>query len=152
MHIGMADGHPFGLAGLYERWLSPDGEVLDTCAIVTTAAAASLREVHDRMPVIVPPSEYGRWLDSATPHVDDLLGGWTGPLRIYPVSTRVNAVRNDDAQLCAPIDPTQEERGAGAERTASTSERSGVDEAHRDERTSEEGERERDEPVQARLF
>ena len=152
MHIGMADGHPFGLAGLYERWLSPDGEVLDTCAIVTTAASASLRGVHDRMPVIVPASQYGRWLDSATPNVDDLLGGWTGPLRIYPVSTRVNAVRNDDAELCAPIDPTQEERGAVTERSASTSERSGVDDAQRDQRMSEEAEQERDEPVQAKLF
>src|SRR4029078_6101621 len=54
MHIGMADGHPFGLAGLYERWLSPDGEVLDTCAIVTTAASPSPCDVHDRMPVIAP--------------------------------------------------------------------------------------------------
>lgn len=111
MHIGMRDGRPFGLAGLYERWLSPEGEVLDTCTIVTTQACEALREVHDRMPVIVPEAEYGRWLDCANPDdVSDLLAAWSGErLRAYPVSARVNAVRNDDAGVCAPL----EDRVAG---------------------------------------
>lgn len=106
MHIGMPDGRPFGLAGLYERWLSPAGEVLDTCTIVTTSASEALRRVHDRMPVIVPDAAYERWLDPANVDVADLLGAWSGAaLRAYPVSTRVNAVRNDDAQLCDPVEP-----------------------------------------------
>ena len=104
LHVGMPDGRPFGLAGLYERWLSPEGEVLDTCAIVTAAACASLREVHDRMPVIVPDAAYARWLDPSQHEVGDLLVPWQGePLRVYPVSSRVNAVRNDDAQLVEPV-------------------------------------------------
>jgi hypothetical protein len=58
------------------------------------------------MPVIVPDTEYARWLDCSNPDdVADLLGAWSGePLHAYPVSTRVNAVRNDDAGLCEPID------------------------------------------------
>lgn len=105
VHIGMPDGRPFGLAGLYERWLAPDGEVLDTCTIVTTSACESLRNVHDRMPVIVPPAEYERWLDRANADVADVLMPWSGdPLRVYPVSTRVNTVSNDDAALCDPVD------------------------------------------------
>jgi len=105
LHIGMADGRPFGLAGLYERWLSPEGEVLDTCTIVTTSASAALRAMHDRMPVIVPSPHYARWLDPANADVADLVAPWSGEqLRVYPVSTRVNAVRNDDAQLCDPVD------------------------------------------------
>jgi putative SOS response-associated peptidase YedK len=101
MHIGMPDGRPFGLAGLYERWLSPDGEVLDTCTIVTTSACAALRDVHDRMPVIVPAADYARWLDCSNADVGDLLAAWSGEaLEVYPVSTRVNAVRNDDPGLC----------------------------------------------------
>jgi putative SOS response-associated peptidase YedK len=104
MHIGMPDARPFGLAGLYERWLSPEGEVLDTCTILTTAACESLRDVHERMPVIVPPAAYARWLDCSGPDAGDLLAPWPGEgLRVYPVSTRVNAVRNDDAALCEPI-------------------------------------------------
>ena len=107
LHVGMRDGRPFGLAGLYERWLSPDGEVLDTCTIVTTSACESLRQVHERMPVIVPDAKYARWLDCSNPDdVADLLAAWSGePLHAYPVSTRVNAVRNDDAQLCEPVKP-----------------------------------------------
>jgi putative SOS response-associated peptidase YedK len=103
LHIGMPDGRPFGLAGLYERWLSSGGDVLDTCAIVTTAATGSIAGMHDRMPVIVPDAEYARWLDPADADVADLVQGWTDPLRIYPVSARVNAVRNDDAALVEPM-------------------------------------------------
>src|SRR4029078_12339356 len=46
MHVGMRDRHPFGLAGLHERWLSPEGEVLDTCTIITAEACSSLRSIH----------------------------------------------------------------------------------------------------------
>jgi putative SOS response-associated peptidase YedK len=109
LHIGMPDGRPFGLAGLYERWLAPDGEVLDTCTIVTTAAIDALRGVHDRMPLIVPAGEYARWLDCCSANVNDLLDPWSGePLRAYPVSTRVNAVANDDARVCDPLETNRE--------------------------------------------
>ena len=103
LHIGMPDGRPFGLAGLYERWRSTEGDVIDTCAIVTTAATRSVAGVHDRMPVIVPEAAYARWLDPADADVHDLVQGWADPLRIYPVSMRVNAVRNDDAALVEPV-------------------------------------------------
>ena len=137
MHIGMASGEPFGLGGLYERWLSPQGDVLDTCAIVTTAASSPLRAVHDRMPVIVAQSDYDRWLDPSNPEVDDLLAGWTKSLRVYPVSTRVNAVRNDDPDLCVPIDAASASPlPAAGERVEAPREASEAD----------------DEPVQAQLF
>ena len=147
MHIGMPDGSPFGLAGLYERWLSPEGEVLDTCAIVTTAAPASLRAVHDRMPVIVPPAEYGRWLTPGA-NVRDLLAGWTDTLRIYAVSPRVNAVRNDDAALCEPV--SSDESGDALDDAASAH-----GEPMHPARSSElapEHADEEDAPVQASLF
>jgi len=105
MRIGRADAQPFGMAGLYERWLSPEGEVLDTCAIVTTQADAVLRPIHDRMPVIVPPEHYARWLDAAESDVADLFeASAASALHAHAVSLRVNAVRNDDAALIEPVD------------------------------------------------
>ena len=73
IHIGMADGSLFGLAGLYERWRSEDGKVLDTCTIVTTPANALLAPIHDRMPLIVARQHYTRWLDPANDDVGDLI-------------------------------------------------------------------------------
>jgi putative SOS response-associated peptidase YedK len=102
--IGMRDGSPFAFAGLTERWLSPEGEVLDTCTIITTRANAMLSVMHDRMPAIIAPAQYEQWLDVANPDVGGLLGPYPAEaMRWYPVSTRVNAVRNDDARLLEPL-------------------------------------------------
>ncbi len=103
-HIGMADGALFGLAGIYERWLSEEGEVLDSCAIVTTEANALLMPIHDRMPVIIAPEHYARWLDPANAEVADLIAPYPADAMAYrPVSTRVNSVRHDDAALIEPV-------------------------------------------------
>lgn len=103
MHIGMKDGSLFGLGGLYERWLSPEGEVLDTCTIVTTFANELLESVHDRMPMIVAPRDYERWLDPANAEVADLIAPYpSAEMALHPVSTRVNSVRHDDASLIDP--------------------------------------------------
>jgi putative SOS response-associated peptidase YedK len=155
MHVGMPDGRPFGLAGLYERWLAPDGEVLDTCTIVTTVACESLRGMHDRMPVIVPNAHYSRWLDTGTTDVADLVTGWSGdPLRVYPVSTRVNAVRNDDAALREPVEASTE---SVAPPVAASSAKTSSEVIRQRERRGLEndfagGVSEDDEPVQTRLF
>jgi putative SOS response-associated peptidase YedK len=143
MHIGMPDARPFGLAGVYERWLSPDGEVIDSCAIVTTAAAPSVQHVHDRMPVIVDPAAYDRWLDASNADVGDLLAPFQGALRIYPVSTRVNAVRNDDADLCRPVEAIDSEAHHNDAQ---------LKPANAGQRTPAEDEAEAQGPVQATLF
>jgi putative SOS response-associated peptidase YedK len=107
MYIGMSDGRPFGMAGLFERWRSPDDEVVDSCTIVTTGASDALRPVHERMPVIIADAEHARWLDAANAEVADLLQPWSGdPLLVYPVSTRVNVAANDDPQLREPLQPS----------------------------------------------
>lgn len=105
IHVGMKDERPFAIAGLTERWLSPEGEVLDTCTIVTTTANALLATMHDRMPVIVAPADYARWLDVASDaDVTDLLAPYpAAAMTWYPVSTRVNSVRNDDAALIEQV-------------------------------------------------
>lgn len=100
-------GAPMAFAGLWETWIGPHGEELDTVAIVTTRANATLGAIHDRMPVIVPPEAFDLWLnckdvDAETaaaiiaPAPDDML-------EAYPISTAVNRVANDNAQLIEPL-------------------------------------------------
>ncbi|HQU48413.1 MAG TPA: SOS response-associated peptidase [Casimicrobiaceae bacterium] len=105
VHIAMADGGPFALAGLSERWLGPEGEPLDTCTIVTTQANDLLRAVHERMPVIVPPEAYARWLDPSIADPADLLAPYpSAAMRWTPVSTRVGSIRHDDPSLIEPLE------------------------------------------------
>jgi putative SOS response-associated peptidase YedK len=66
-HIRMKDGSPFALAGLWERWHSGDGGLVETCAVLTTTANAAVRPVPERMPVIVAPADFAAWLNPRTP-------------------------------------------------------------------------------------
>ena len=59
---------PFAFAGLWEHWEGADSAAIESCTIITTDANDLLRPLHDRMPVILPEQEYGRWLD---PQLDD---------------------------------------------------------------------------------
>ena len=62
-HFSLKSGAPFGFAGLYETWTSPDKRTVKTCTIITTDANDLVRPVHDRMPVIVPRDKEARWID-----------------------------------------------------------------------------------------
>ena len=99
-YIRMRDGHPFAFAGLWDRWESPDEGVIETCAILTTAANTALAPIHDRMPVILPSTEYGRWLGPSLQDADSLealLMPFPAENMIsYPVSSRVNSPAVDD--------------------------------------------------------
>jgi putative SOS response-associated peptidase YedK len=98
---------PFAFAGLWETWTGPNGEEMDTAAIVTTNATRKLLPIHDRMPVIVPPEAFNLWLDCV--HVDAmtaaalLIPARDEVLEAYAVSPAVNRVANDSATLIAPL-------------------------------------------------
>ncbi len=79
---------------------------IGTCSIITTEANELCARVHDRMPVILAPSDYERWLDvQADSNPVDLLRPYpSDAMRAYPVSTRVNSPENDDQQLIDPIE------------------------------------------------
>jgi putative SOS response-associated peptidase YedK len=110
--VANKSGMPLGLAGLYERWLAPDGEVLDSCTVITIDANDSLRDVHDRMPVIIAPDQYARWLDRSTSAVTDLIAPYpSDALRVHPISTRVNQVKNDDPKLLDKVDEAPSDDG-----------------------------------------
>jgi putative SOS response-associated peptidase YedK len=100
-YIHRPDGNPFAFAGLWETWKNSDSQlVIESCTIVTTAANAALASLHDRMPVILAPNDYGPWLD-ATVNEPAKLQHMLAPcgddeLVAEPVSTHVNRVANDD--------------------------------------------------------
>ena len=104
-YFRMRDGQPFAFAGLWERW-EDEGKPLETCTLLTTEANAVLRPIHERMPVILEPSSYNRWLDPACQQVD-LLQPLLRPYRSedmigYPVSPLVNNPRNENPKCVEP--------------------------------------------------
>jgi putative SOS response-associated peptidase YedK len=101
------DRQPIGFAGLMETWLGPNGEELDTVAIVTTAASAELAALHHRVPVTIAPGGFNRWLDCNDVDAEEATTLLTPPgegiFAWHAVSIRVNHAANDDPQLILPI-------------------------------------------------
>ena len=110
-YIYPQSGGPLAMAGLFEDWHGPDGE-MRTCTIVTQEAVGPVADIHDRMPVEVPESWWERWLD---PDLEDAQGALedicaqsrrgveAGSRDFHPVSTRVNAPVNEGADLITPV-------------------------------------------------
>jgi putative SOS response-associated peptidase YedK len=115
MFVHRRDGEPLAMAGLWEAWKVPEGMEgigdgdgwLRSCVIVTTRANGLLAPIHDRMPVVLPESSWGRWLDPdegdpasleglLVPAPDEWLEAW-------PVSTDVNRPTNHGPELVAPV-------------------------------------------------
>jgi putative SOS response-associated peptidase YedK len=103
----MADNSLFAFAGLWDRWRSPQGEIVESCTILTTRPNELLREIHDRMPVILSRRHYDLWLDPGFHSVTELrplLAPFPAEqMRRYPVSQRVNNVKYDDAECAEEI-------------------------------------------------
>ena len=109
------DGGLMAFAGLWERWRVPDGarlsgslaerrpgDAVETFTILTTAANATMRPLHHRMPVILPPEAFDAWLSGGEvalgPAPDDLLA-------MHAVDLRVNSPRHDDPECVLPVAP-----------------------------------------------
>jgi putative SOS response-associated peptidase YedK len=102
--IAMKDRSPFGIAGIWENWKNPHGEWVRTFAILTTPANELVGTIHHRMPVVLAPADYDRWLGNE-PDPHDLLQPFPSELMtIWPISTRVNSPSNDDEHLLDEID------------------------------------------------
>jgi putative SOS response-associated peptidase YedK len=101
--IARADGAMLALAGLWDGWRGPDGEVVRSFTILTTGASAALRFLHERMPVVLEPADWPLWLGEAAGDPQTLLRTSAAELRIWAVSTQVNSVRNDGPQLLEPV-------------------------------------------------
>jgi putative SOS response-associated peptidase YedK len=106
MYIRVDGGEPFAFAGLWETWKNPAGELIRTCSIVTTTANSVMAGIHDRMPVILDEGDYDRWLRTDMVPAKEAAGLLVPfaaeRMAAYPVSRRVNNVRNEGADLILP--------------------------------------------------
>jgi putative SOS response-associated peptidase YedK len=104
-HIGLPNGEPFAVAGLWETWTAPDGEVVKSITLMTTAPNAILAPIHSRMPVILPESTWEAWLakDTDLDAIEHLLVPYEGELHPYQVSTTVNKVANTGPECKEPL-------------------------------------------------
>lgn len=106
-HLSLKSGDPLAFAGLWETWSSPNGPVIESCTILTTAANEFLSDFHQRMPVVLNRETWGVWLDPDVQEPEVLL-----PLMIpnaadlwqrVPVSSLVNSVKNDSPDCVKPV-------------------------------------------------
>jgi len=100
--IRLRDRGLFGMAGLWERWKDPGGQVVESCTIVTVDANALVAELHDRMPLILAPDDYDAWLNAETRAVPPAISA--EDMVAYPVSHLVSNAKNDVAACLTPID------------------------------------------------
>jgi putative SOS response-associated peptidase YedK len=103
------DAELFAFAGIWDCWKDPGGGWITTCSILTTTANAVTSAVHNRMPVILTPDSYDRWLDPRMRNAADaseLLQPYDARhMRCYPVSTRINDPANDDEGCAQRVEP-----------------------------------------------
>jgi putative SOS response-associated peptidase YedK len=106
-YIRLADGSPFAIAGLWEHWQGADGEIIDSCTLLTTEANDLMRPIHERMPVILPRQAYAQWLDPTVQRPEQI----APLLKPYPseeliagrVGMQVNNPRNEESSCVEPI-------------------------------------------------
>ncbi|MFH1296794.1 MAG: SOS response-associated peptidase [Bacteroidota bacterium] len=99
--IVLKDGAPFAMAGIWEKWVSGDGEIIHSFSILTTTPNDLIAPIHNRMPVILLPENEKRWLDDTS---EELLQGLLKPypaglMKAYPVSNLVNSPKNDTKEV-----------------------------------------------------
>lgn len=105
-HFGVRDVDAFAMAGLWERWKSPEGEWVRTFTVLTTDANALIAPIHDRMPVILPPAALATWLEPTAGEtaLRELLGPFPAErMEAWRVSPEINSVRFDGPNAREPL-------------------------------------------------
>ncbi|CUH75153.1 SOS response-associated peptidase [Tropicibacter naphthalenivorans] len=104
-YIHRADGAPLVFAGVWQDW-TQGGETQRTCAIVTTGANTQISQIHHRMPVILSPETWGKWLGEEGHGAAKLMTpAPEGALAFYRVGTAVNSNRASGHELIEPFEP-----------------------------------------------
>lgn len=107
-YIHMQDEKPFALAGLWENWKGPEGQIVESCSIITTDANSLLKPIHGRMPVIINPNDFDLWLNPEVQEPDKvkpLLKAYDSKkMAAYPVSSYVNKPENRGEETIKPFE------------------------------------------------
>ena len=115
--IHLQDGRPFAFAGLWEHWEGSDASEIESCTLLTTEPNDLLRPVHNRMPVILNPTDYELWLDPEVQQPDriqPLLRPFPAhEMDAYPVSRFVNRPANDSPRCIEPLAEVEDQRLPG---------------------------------------
>lgn len=96
--IGMRDSSVFAFAGLWDRWHQA-GITLESFSIITTEANQIMTPIHDRMPVVIAPADYDRWLAATSAPLDLLKPYPAQEMHAWPVSARIGNTQNNDERL-----------------------------------------------------
>jgi putative SOS response-associated peptidase YedK len=102
----MRDGEPFSFAGLWDHWHDPEGEIVESCTILTTTANEVMQPIHERMPVVLAPSAEEQWLDprASAGALRSLLVPFAGnDMEARPVGLWVNNPKNDGPKCLEPV-------------------------------------------------
>ncbi len=108
-YISRSDKKTLAFAGIWDRWVSPTGEIRESAAIITREAVSPLAEIHHRMPVFLPRDRWDVWMNRELTDVKEIrslmeVDSPAQGLEAHPVGREVNVVRNNGAQLTAPIE------------------------------------------------
>ncbi|GIN20082.1 SOS response-associated peptidase [Siminovitchia fordii] len=107
MRIKLKSDDLFAMAGLWETWKSTEGESIHSCTVITTKPNELVKDIHDRMPVILKPEDESVWLDKSitdTDRLNDLLAPLPEDLmEAYEVSSLVNSPKNNSPNLIQKI-------------------------------------------------
>jgi putative SOS response-associated peptidase YedK len=107
-YIRIASGTSFTFAGLYETWVSNDGVEHPTCTIITTEPNNTMKDIHNRMPVMIAPGQEGSWLDVSVPaeKASNLLVPYPdNDMVAFPVTPLVNSPAFNSPDCIVPVDP-----------------------------------------------
>ena len=115
-YFHLPSGEPFAFAGLYEIWedkkAPPESGPYKSCTIITTEASDSVKDIHNRMPLILKPESYDEWLESGQQgacRIEEILKSkYVKELERYPVSKLVNHVGNNTPECMKPLKDTSD--------------------------------------------
>ena len=112
--IQTKDQEIFAMAGLWDRWKSPEGQMVFSFTVITQPPNEVMKDIHDRMPAILTKEQEELWLSDDIPPQElvDMIQPYPDDQTIaYPVSSRVNNVRNNDAEIIRAARPDIEKEG-----------------------------------------